>query len=262
MNTCNKYYKRELQNRKLSSLTKLIDSLLIAHSQHCCWLALHGLLKRGRNNENDNWDPDMNDVCPQYRFFFHCRVCREGWVQLEPLQGGFGVCRPRPCKAPSCCRPQLLQKQEKSPRPVKCGLIWSLNIQTANSGGGRKPSCQFYMEYLRHLRVTGDEAILPSVSKCPVSCRKAHCSLGHLLSTSRRSYRATRPAFSLGPVAGGTCRLWAGASRRAAMAVLPLRTRQLRTCLIYQLHLKSSTTRTNTLQFPLLQLLHSLCLNY
>lgn len=32
--------------------------------------------------------------------------------------------------------------------------------------------------------------------------------------------------------------------------------------LIYQLHLKTSTTRTNTLQSPLLQLLHSLCLNY
>lgn len=31
---------------------------------------------------------------------------------------------------------------------------------------------------------------------------------------------------------------------------------------IYQLHLKSRPTRTNTLQFPLLQLLHSLCLNY
>lgn len=32
--------------------------------------------------------------------------------------------------------------------------------------------------------------------------------------------------------------------------------------LIYQLHLRSRTTRTNILQFPLLQLLHSLCLNY
>lgn len=32
--------------------------------------------------------------------------------------------------------------------------------------------------------------------------------------------------------------------------------------LIYQLHLKTGRTRTNTLQFPLLQLLYSLCLNY
>lgn len=144
---------------------------------------------------------------------------------------------------------------------MKCGLIWSLNIQTPSSGGGRKPSCQFYMEYLRHLPVTGDEALLQSVSKHPAEKHTAPW-----VPCSAPPGAATEPPGLPLPGTSGWRDLqalgWGFPSRRAAMAVLPLRTRQLRTCLIYQLHLKSSTTRTNILQFPLLQLLHSLCLNY
>lgn len=46
------------------------------------------------------------------------------------------------------------------------------------------------------------------------------------------------------------------------VGLLPLRTRQLRAPPDLSTPFKKPTTRTNILQFPLLQLLHSLCLNY
>lgn len=166
-------------------------------------------------------------------------------MQAPPLQG------------PIRCRPLPLQTQEESPRPVKCGLIWSLNIQTPNSGGGRKPSCQFYMEYLRHLRVTRpfSRQFLSIQQKCTLLPGSPAQHLQVQLQSHQACLLPGTNSWRDLPALG-----WG--FPQGCMAVLPLRTRQLRTCLIYQLHLKSSTTRTNILQFPLLQLLHSLCLNY
>lgn len=219
-------------------------------------------------------------MCLEGKLYFHQirtlqgLLCRLGAMgPLKALRGG----RPSQASPPSLCRPDPKRKARGLWNPVSSGhsLYRLLTRETLN-----KPDRHFCEGYLLSSDVTADEILLqPAFSaKSSVFCGKhkvllvspsSQVTVGSGVSLSRPCTEPAEPTISADDsrLAGSLVRQLGGSGPSQlcsrGRAALPSGTAQGRPrWLIYQLHLESSTTRTNISQFPPLQLLHSLCLNY
>lgn len=214
MNTCNKYYKRELQNRKLSSLTKLIDSLLIAHSQQCCWLALHGLKKRVETMKMTTgtqiWKPFVHSIGSTTtarsagRSGSNWNLCKVGLEYAGPAPA-----RPHPAAGPSPSRSR--NKAQGLWNVVSSGhLIYRLLVQEAEENLAVSSIWSIY-------GICVWQETRPFSSRFPSIQQKSTLLLGSPAQHLQAQLQSRQACLSLGPVAGGTCRLWAGASLPAGL---------------------------------------------